>query len=135
VAHRFNLDLTPLDPLPMSNLEYRITDAYPVSDTQFWVINYFFPGDTKLKPADDALTALYGQGATHAQYTTVERLVLMQVDSVGKIVPADQPPVLLQLLNDDDSRNWEGLVVLDDLGFLLATDKYPETLFAFVPFP
>jgi hypothetical protein len=39
----------------------------------------------------------------------------------------------LELVSDDDTRNWEGLVRLDDYGFLLATDKYPRTILAFVP--
>jgi hypothetical protein len=30
------------------------------------------------------------------------------------------------------ARNWEAIARLDDVGFLLATDKYPETIFAFV---
>jgi hypothetical protein len=33
------------------------------------------------------------------------------------------------------SRNWEAIVRLDDLGFLIASDKYPETEIGFVPLP
>jgi hypothetical protein len=32
-------------------------------------------------------------------------------------------------------RNWEGLAQLEGKGLLLATDKYPTTLLAFIPFP
>ncbi len=31
-------------------------------------------------------------------------------------------------------RNWEGIVRLENRGFLLMTDKYPETLFGFVEY-
>jgi hypothetical protein len=32
-------------------------------------------------------------------------------------------------------RNWEGLVRLDDRGFLLVTDLFPGTILGFVPAP
>jgi hypothetical protein len=35
----------------------------------------------------------------------------------------------------EDSRNWEGLVLFDQRGFLVATDKYPGTLLGFVEMP
>ena len=31
-------------------------------------------------------------------------------------------------------RNWEGVVVLEDRGFLIIADTYPRSLFSFVPF-
>jgi hypothetical protein len=45
------------------------------------------------------------------------------------------PPIQLQLEFRSAPRNWEGLARLDGLGFLLVTDKFPETLFGFVPYP
>ncbi len=98
------------------------------------MINYFFPGDTKLKPAEDFFSQTYGEGYTHNQNVTVERLIALQFTEDG-IVPVETPPIQLELLPDDEARNWEGLVTLDDLGFLLVTDKFPETLFGFVAFP
>lgn len=44
------------------------------------------------------------------------------------------PPIQLQLI-DGVSRNWEGLVRLDERGFLLITDEFPETILAFVAKP
>ena len=49
------------------------------------------------------------------------------------ITRIDQPPIQLQLL-PDDLRNWEGIVRLDDRGFLIVTDKFPETILGFVPY-
>jgi len=120
--------------LNFPNIEYRVTDAtQPDQNGLFWVINYFYPFDKgKLNPAEDEISAEYGQGKTHAQSETVERLVAMQFSEQG-IVLADLPPIQLELSAENESRNWEGLVKLDDTGFLLVTDLFPETLLVFVP--
>ena len=44
----------------------------------------------------------------------------------------DTPPILLRL-DASVGRNWEGIARLGDRGFLIATDKFPETLLGFVP--
>jgi hypothetical protein len=111
-AYSLDLDLHPMDRLSFPTIEYRVTDASHVdANGLFWVINYFYPGDK-----------------------TVERLIPLQFTEDG-IVPVQKPPIQLELLPDDEARNWEGLVTLDDLGFLLVTDEFPETLFGFVAFP
>ena len=50
----------------------------------------------------------------------------------------DEDPDILQPiqieLDEKASRNWEGIVRLDDRGFLVATDKYPEMILGFIPF-
>ncbi|MAT44790.1 MAG: hypothetical protein CL609_20840 [Anaerolineaceae bacterium] len=134
-AYSLDLDLHPMDRLSFPTIEYRVTDASNV-DTNglFWVINYFYPGDKKLKPAEDFFSQTYGKGYTHNQNTTVERLIPLQFTEDG-IVPVQKAPIQLELLPDDEARNWEGLVTLDDLGFLIVTDEFPETLFGFVAFP
>jgi hypothetical protein len=134
VARVFNLDLYLVGTISFPNVEYRVTDAAPGADAaDFWVVNYFFPGDVDLKPALDLLFQKYGLGPTHSRNETVERLVEMRY-SPGGITLADTPPVLLKLL-PVVSRNWEGLALLDERGFLLMTDKFPETIFGFVPMP
>jgi hypothetical protein len=118
--------------IPFPNIEYRITDATPPDENGvFWAINYFFPGDTKLEAAVDTLVETYGQGATHRTMPGVERLVAFQVGEEG-ITRVDQPPIQL-LLTTALSRNWEGIARLEDRGFLLVTDRWPVTTFAFVP--
>jgi hypothetical protein len=137
VARSFDLSLQPMDPVvPFPTVEYRITDATALDSTgRFWALNYFWPGDkTKLKPAADALAAKYGEGSTHARFTTVERLVEFQYTASG-ISLVDTPPIQLELIDDDHSRNWEGVVRLDGIGFLLMTDTHPETILGFVPAP
>ncbi len=132
VAHRFALDLAEAGTLPLARIEYRVTDATAVDGNgRFWVINYFFPGDVDLRPQTDPIAGQFGQGATHLQRDQVERLLELQFTDDG-IQPSGAPPILLQL-PDDDARNWEGLVRLDERGFLLATDKFPTTILAFVP--
>jgi hypothetical protein len=135
VAYRFDLSLAPLDAIPFPNLEYRITDATDLDEANhFWAINYFWPGDAKLEPAPDSLAARFGQGETHARFETVERLVQLSYTPSGISLTA-APPIQLQLIDDDHSRNWEGVVRLDERGFLLVTDKHPETILGFVPYP
>ncbi len=134
-ARQFGFDLQSEAAIPFPNIEYRITDATALDASgRFWAINYFFPGDTLLDPAADPLFEKYPEGPTHARYTTVERLVQFQFNGT-EISLATAPPIQLQLVDDDHSRNWEAIAGLDERGFLLATDKYPETIFAFVPYP
>ena len=45
----------------------------------------------------------------------------------------DKSPIQLEL--GLLPRNWEGIVRLDNRGFLLVTDQYPVTILAFVPSP
>ena len=96
----------------------------------FWGINYFFPGDTDLLPSIDPIADVYGK--SNAGFEHVERLVKFEYSEDG-ITLAKAAPILLVLT--EDARNWEGLVVLDDRGFLLATDKFPTTILGFVPLP
>ncbi len=135
VVNAFDMSLAPVAPIPLANVEYRITDATELDgDDRFWAINYFFPGDEDLLPEEDSLADEYGEGATHAASAGVERLIEFQY-SADAISLTDTPPIQLQLMADGSLRNWEGLVRLDESGFLLATDKYPQTILAFVPLP
>lgn len=130
VAHCFDEDLTPFGDVPMAQIEYRVTDATMAdADGVFWAINYFFPGDTKLIPADDQIAIEYGIGASHQNAEQVERLVAFEITNEG-IKLADLPPIYLELTSDE-ANNWEGLVRMGE-GFLLVTDEYPTTILGFV---
>lgn len=134
VAHLFDTDLTPRGTVPFPQIEYRITDATePDADGRFWAINFFFPGDEELQVENEPLAERYGEGSTHTQHTAVERLVEFQYSDSG-IRLTDTPPIQLELL-PILARNWEGLVRLDDRGFLLITDQFPGTILGFVPLP
>lgn len=131
---RFDLSLALAGFLPFPPVEYRITDVTALDDKdRFWAINYFFPGEPELKPAVEFLAARYGQGPTHARAEYVERLLEFQLTESG-IHLVERPPVQLVLL-PEEARNWEGIVRLEGRGFLLVTDKFPETILAFVPGP
>ena len=136
LAHVFRYDLRPIRAIPFPTIEYRITDATTAdSEGRFWGINFFFPGDAELlRPATDELAAKHGQGRSHAKYKTVERLVELQY-AESEVKMTDTAPIQLELIDDKNSRNWEGLVRLDDRGFLLMTDQHPRTMLAFVPLP
>jgi hypothetical protein len=134
-AEGFDRALTRAPKLALPAIEYRVTDATSLDAAgRFWVMNYNFPGtQSAYKPAPDPLMARYGTGPTHARKPQVERLLELQVTSTG-IVLTPRPPLQLQL-SDEAPRNWEGLVRLDDRGFLLVTDTFPRTLLGFVPAP
>jgi hypothetical protein len=136
-AHRFNLDLASEGTISFPNIEYRITDASEVDENgDFWAINYFYPGDAgKLKPAADPLTDQFGTGATHVSSEVVERLVEFHIGKQA-ITFTNSPPILIELMGDGTARNWEGLVRFKEMnGFLLATDKFPRTILAFIQVP
>jgi len=112
-------------------IEYRITDfTAPDEDGRFWAINYLYDGDKdKLDPAADQIAREFGRGESHLQSEHVERLVEFQYTENG-IIRTGTPPIQLQFLADGKARNWEGIVRLDDIGFLLMTDKRLERFWA-----
>ncbi len=136
VAHTFDARLNPGSRWPLPNIEYRITDVTDVDESgRFWAINYLYPGDIeKLELADDPLSRQYGQGASHAGSEVVERLVEFHILD-EKVVLTQTAPIQLLLAADGEARNWEGIVRLDGVGFLLVTDRYPETILGFVAYP
>ena len=132
-VHRFDFELETLGTIPFPNLEYRLTDATALdSNNRFWAINYFFTGDRDLIPEQDLLAIRYGRGSTHRQQKTVERLVEFAYNENG-ITLTNNPPIQLEL--GQAGRNWEGIVRLEDKGFLIMTDKFPETILGFVAIP
>ena len=129
VYHQFDNDLKTDIVKPFPSTEYRITDATEVDEGgRFWVTNYFWPGDYKLlKPnLNYTITA-------EKDIKPVERLLEFQIVS-GTIVRTGTPPIDIKLSEFGDSRNWEGIVRLDDKGFLIVTDKFPGTILAFIPY-
>lgn len=116
----------------MADLEYRVTDATEAdAEGRFWVTNYHWPG-SPWQPGVCTLTARHGTGDTHSHCRTVERLVELQWRA-GEVRPTERAPILLELIDDDHARNWEGLVRLGSRGFLVVTDEHPESILAFVP--
>ena len=133
-AHRFGPPLERHGTVSFPTLEYRLTDATAPDNTgRFWVINYFYPGERDLlKPAPDSVAMAHRPGATHRASDVVERLVEYRHTPTG-IRRTDTPPVWLKL-GGGTGRNWEGVVRFGD-GFLVATDKFPSTMLAYVPRP
>ncbi len=131
IARVFAWDLGPRpEEISLDRIEYRITDATePDESGKFWAMNYFFPGDTDLRPADDRIAEKFGVGASHLKAEGVERIIALQITD-DEVIIADEPPLYLEL-DGEESRNWEGIVRFED-GFLMVTDKFPTTLLAFV---
>lgn len=144
VAYKINLLSGELTTVDILNIPYRITDTTEADENGvFWGINYFFPGEGFLGTDTDPLFEQYGRGASqtefgrginsdHPDWGGVERLVAFQYSDDG-ITMIDQAPIQLLQTEESNGRNWEGLARLDDMGFLVVTDKYPSTLLGFVP--
>lgn len=130
----FNQNLEFIKKINFPNIEYRITDVTSVDEKgKFWAINYFYPGDNKkLNPAQDEIILHHGLGKSHYIYDPVERLIQFQIRE-NEIVLTEQPPVYLELTKNN-GRNWEAIAKLNDIGFIIATDTFPETILAFVPY-
>jgi len=128
----FDFDLKNYEILTFQNIEYRITDATRIFNNDFWVINYLYKGDKKLlNPAEDNLSRY---PTNNEKVQTVERLVQFQVEN-GAIKLSNKPPIQIELRDNEKSRNWEGIVKYDSLGFLIITDKFPRTILAYIPYP
>jgi len=131
-APSFDKELNFIENIKIDNIEYRVTDAtYINSDSSFYVMNYNYPGEAKIiKPAKDAIAIKYGVGKLHSETDIVERIIKLKLTKDG-IKISDDIPIYLKL-NINNGRNWEGIVKLDDLGFLIITDAIKEQIFAFV---
>jgi len=130
VYYQFDKDLkiNIIKPFPIT--EYRITDATEADENgKFWVTNYFWPGDY-----DWLMPNLKYTITTKKDIKSVERLLEFQFVN-GEIVRTETLPINIKLSEFGDSRNWEGIVRLDDKGFLIVTDKFPGTILAFIPTP
>ena len=131
VAYAIDLSLTTVTPLPLPAVPYRVTDATaPDSEGTFWTVNFYYPGDSHLFTESDPLPRL-DTGVIPPHLVPVERLVALEI-TPDAIRLADQPPVLVALAGMLP-RNWEGIARLDDRGFLIVTDRYPQTILGFVP--
>lgn len=113
------------------NVEYRITDVtQPDPDGKFWAMNYMYPGEYgKCKVAADSLILNYGIGKSHKSSKVIERILEFEIEE-NRIRFSNKSPIYLIL--DKESRNWEGIAKYDNKGFIIATDKFPETILAFV---
>jgi hypothetical protein len=133
-AMRFGRQLAVLDPLPLPALECRLTDVTaPDAQGRFWAMNYCWEGNTDILPDRDPLVTRHGEGASHKQQVTVERLVELSYQN-GQLALTDRAPIYLQLLPGEKGRNWEGIVYFGE-GFLIITDKHQETTLAWVAPP
>jgi hypothetical protein len=135
LAYTIALETGELSTIPMLNIPYRITDASEMDEEgNFWVINYFYPGEAFLDTENDLIFAEFGMGTSQRQYGGyVERLLEFHYGENG-IELVDHNPIQLEMRDESYGRNWEGIARLGEMGLLLVTDKFPETLFAFIPF-
>lgn len=134
VVHLFDKNLSFSGKISFPHIEYRITDATNIADDgTFWVMNYFWPGDEEaLKPAADSLIIKFGISESNKNNPAIERIIELKFSPSG-ISVVNRPPVYLDISKSPKGSNWEGIVKLDSLGFLITTDKFPTSLLGFVP--
>lgn len=129
---KIDQELLAIEKIPVEPINYRISDVSQRNENgEFWGVNYFFPGDEHLKVEVDPISDLYGLPGSHEFDGRVERLVKFLLNSEGVEI-FDQAPVYLELSASGESRNWEGLVVLDKNSFVIVTDKFPGSMLAMV---
>ena len=132
VALRYARALPSLSSLPFPNIEYRITDATAMqADGTFWVVNFHWPGEKRLQPATDGISERWLKGPSHARTDIVERILTLRYRQ-GRVDLVDAPPIEIAILNETVARNWEGIALWGQEGFLIVTDQFPTTLLAFV---
>lgn len=116
-----------LVPVPMPPLCYRVTDAtQPDAQGRFWVTNVLCkPGPCEVL---EALPPDHPEG--------VEQLVQLRIDAGSSAIVAGDAPII-RLSSGTTSSNWEGIVRLDSLGFLIIADKFSNQgrVFGYVPYP
>ncbi len=133
-AQRYDLNLAPLSSLPLAGIDYMLTDvAGPEANGQLWAVNKYAPGDAGAISGPDVLAQLYGQGVTHQVFDRVERLVPFQL-SANSITLAAKAPVQLELAARG-GRNWQGIALFSDQGFLIISDGAPGAFLGFVERP
>ena len=127
--YEFDRDLESFSKNTFPYIDYRITYATELDDAnKFWGINYFWPGDFKLLNP-----GIKPKNVPKDEMQPVEQLLEFELLQES-IVRTNTPPLKIKLSEFGDSRNWEGLVRLDDIGFLMVTDKFPGSILAFVPY-
>ena len=125
-------DLAPRPVVAMPHVEYRLTDATAVNAAgEFWMVNFHWPGSQHLMPRQDPIAERWGEGPSQAQSDIVERILKFRLTRTG-VELIDEPPLELQLQNETVARNWEGIALWEDEGFLLVTDRFPTTVLAYI---
>ena len=126
---KVSLDDYSLSKIDGFNIEYRITDATKIdSDGRFWCINYLWPGEkVKLKPNEEFYL---NDMEKNNNFKQIERLIELEYKD-GKVFLSDNQPINFELENDT-SRNWEGIVRYGEGSFLIVTDKYPRMILGLV---
>ena len=133
-ASFYNSSLKQKGHISFPNIEYRITDATELDDQgRFWAINFFWPGEKKrLNPGKDLVLNNTVKGETHQEFEHVERLVEFKIDGKN-IYKTNSLPIQLKL--NQNSTNWEGVVRMENKGFLMIVDEHPRTILAFIKKP
>ena len=119
--------------LPMSAVDARITDVTPPDERgEFWALSCCLLGEALIATDLDVIAQEYGLTVLTAPVHETPQFVPLRYTDQG-IVRADQPAVSATWTDGTVFENWEGIARLDDRGFLIVTDQYPDTRLGFMP--
>lgn len=130
VVYVFSKELDFISTIPFPNIEYRITDATKLINGHLWVTNTYYTGEQHELDiaAENLIPVTTGTPERH-----VERIIELLVYD-DRVEIADNQPFMIKTI-PEAVRNWEGLALFDDRGFLVVNDKFPKkggTILAFI---
>ena len=121
--------------LPMPAVGARITDVTPPDERgQFWALSCCLLGEALIATDLDVIAKEYGLSVLTAPVHETPQIVPLRYTDQG-IVRADLPALSAAWTDGTVLENWEGIARLDDRGFLIVTDQYPDTRLGFLPAP
>lgn len=133
IAKKIAKDFSTVEDIIMDHIEYRITDVSSFnSDGEGWAINNHWAGDIKrYDPEEDKIINPYSE--YNNAKVGLERIIPIKIKNTEIIFDSSRNVTYMKREHLNYSNNWEGLVKIDNIGFLVVTDKYPDTRLRFYP--
>ncbi len=133
IAYKWNLEQQKFSEILFEPIEYRITDVAKESDSTFFALNYFWPGELELlKPSSDSLRFHKNESNASCFKESVERIVKFKVTNKAINIDYSFEPINLKISNEVIT-NWEGLAYHKELGYFVISDTYPRTILGIIP--
>jgi hypothetical protein len=132
-TYKWNLEQQKFSEILFEPIEYRITDVAKQSDSTFFALNYFWPGERELlKPSCDSLGLLKNESRVSCFQKSVERIVKFIVTNEAINIDYSFQPINFRI-SKEGSTNWEGLAYHKELGYFVISDTYPRTILGIIP--
>ena len=114
----------------MTSVNFRITDAAADEpESKLYLLNYFFPGDTHMLPAQGLVPDIADPSDFDPQVSFARILEFnIQGDNL-EYQPGQDRRIKEPIAGE--AYNWEGLAYWPGEGFFLVTDSFPRTFLGF----